>query len=79
MLKRFGKSIWNQSREMRVINYSEHIVYELYTNQGYIYVAHDKSTQKIEVLNGIPNSFQSYEDSDTRTHKKETFLTPNMQ
>ena len=50
MLRRLGSVIWSQSREMRVINYSNHMVYELYTNHGYIYVTHDKSTNTMDIV-----------------------------
>lgn len=48
MLRRFGNLIWKQSREISVLNYPKHVVYAIYTNQGYIYVSKDKETGKIE-------------------------------
>lgn len=49
MLRRFGSMLWSQSREMRVMNYSNHMVYQLYTNHGYIYVTHEKSSDRFTV------------------------------
>ena len=50
MLSRFGRMIWSQSRDIRVVNYEKHTVYEIYTNQGYLYVSHSKSKPEVEWL-----------------------------
>ena len=52
MLRRFGNLVWRQSRDMSVYNYSNHLVYEIFTNHGYLYVCHDKGSGKVEVING---------------------------
>lgn len=48
MLRRFGTLLTSQSRDMTVLNYPKHIIYAIWTNNGYIYVAKDKETKKIE-------------------------------
>ena len=53
MLQRFGRMVWRQSREMSVYNYERAMVYEIYTNQGYFCVSQNKTTGKVEVVNGM--------------------------
>jgi hypothetical protein len=53
MLGRFGRTIWRQSREISVYNYEKVMVYEIYTNQGYVCVSQNKTDNKVEVLNGL--------------------------
>ena len=50
VFRRLGSCLWTQSRDMRVYNYSGHIVYEIFTNQGYMYVRENKDTNKIDVV-----------------------------
>ena len=50
VLRRFGTLVWKQSREIEVLNYSRAVVYQIYTNQGYLYVCHDKDTDRFTVL-----------------------------
>lgn len=62
---------------MYVFNYSSHLVYEIYTNHGNVYVSHDKSTGKVELVNGISGCMQAYENTTLHTNKdKEVFLPP---
>lgn len=53
MKKALGRLIWTQSRDIRVLNYPSHYVYEIWTNQGYLTLAHNKETDRIEKLNGL--------------------------
>jgi len=53
MLRRFGKMIWRQSREISVYNHEHAIVYEIYTNQGYLCVSQNKTNGKVEAFNGL--------------------------
>lgn len=46
--ERFGRLVWSQVRDMQVYNYEKHIIYEIYENRGYRYVAIEKSTDKVE-------------------------------
>jgi hypothetical protein len=48
MLKRYGSLLWHQTRDIKYLNYPNHIVWELCTNQGFIYVAKNKKTQEVE-------------------------------
>ena len=48
MLKHLGRLLWHQHREMTVMNYSQHLVYQIYTNHGYIHVCQNKTTNEIE-------------------------------
>ena len=68
MLRRFGRIIWTQSRDIRVVNYPEVMVYEIFTNKGYLYIAHDKTTNKIESVNvdGYENAHLEKLQSDAR-------------
>ena len=50
MLSRFGRIIWAQNRDIRVVNYEKNIVYEIYTNQGYLYISQSKSKPEVEWL-----------------------------
>ena len=50
-LGKLGTLVWKQTREIEVLNYPRHIVYQIYTNQGYLYFIQDKDTQKISVEN----------------------------
>lgn len=79
MLRRFGNLVWSQSRDMRVLNYSNHLVYEIFTNHGYIYVSHDKSTGKLEVVNGLSLGIQVSEVQNFSTNKDQTIFLPNLQ
>lgn len=51
MFRTLGRLIWRQSREMYVLNYPNHVVFEVYTNKGYLYFIQDKTTDAIEVIN----------------------------
>lgn len=79
MLRRFGNLVWKQSREMSVLNYSNHLVYEIYTNHGYLYIAHDKSTGKVELTNGVSLGFQDLETQKSSTNKNETIFLPTLE
>lgn len=53
MLKNLGRLIWRQPREISVLNYPNHMVYEIYTNSGFQYLVQDKTTEKIECVKKI--------------------------
>jgi hypothetical protein len=55
MIKRLGRLLCTQSREINVLNYPNHTVYAIFTNQGYVYVCKDKLTQKIEYTESPTN------------------------
>lgn len=50
MLKSLGRLIWKQSREMNVLNYAHHQVYEVYTNRGFQYILLDKNSDSVSML-----------------------------
>lgn len=79
MLRRFGNLVWRQSRDMSVMNYPSHIVYEIYTNQGYFYVSQDKTNDKLEVLNGLSISDKGYDFSKFKTNKDKTIFVPPLE
>lgn len=58
---------------MSVMNYKKAIVYEIYTNQGFFYISHDKDTNKVEV-HGIPSCSQMVEIPDQKTTPQFPFL-----
>jgi len=64
MLKHFGRQIWKQSRDISVLNYPKHLIYEIYTNQGYFYVSHNKETDKFEILQDKKKVEESVRNSD---------------
>ncbi len=74
MLRSFGRCIWKQSRDISVMNYPNHLVYEIYTNQGYFYITQDKKTEKIEVMNLASLNPENYKLNDA----KNTVL-PNLE
>lgn len=74
MLRRLGSVVWSQTRDMRVLNYSNHLVYEIFTNHGYIYVVHNKTTQQVEVQHGI--SF--CDESSKKSIKDEEIFLPAL-
>ncbi len=74
MLKQFGQLIWRQSRDMSVLNYSKHIVYEIYTSQGYFYVSYNKNTENFKVLEGNNFILDGY-----KTNKSKTIFLPPLE
>ena len=50
MLRNLGRLIWRQPREISVMNYANHMVYEVYTNNGFLYFVQEKETQKVECI-----------------------------
>jgi hypothetical protein len=50
ILKVFGRLVSSQSRDIRVLNYAKHQVFEIYDNQGFHYFSVDKKTGKGEHL-----------------------------
>lgn len=79
MIKAWGRLIWRQPREMSVLNYANHIVYEIYTNNGYVYVSQNKDTQKIEVQNGFSISVSSFGCSKSGDNESEKDVIPRLQ
>lgn len=75
MLRRFGSLVWRQSRDISVYNYSKTMVYEIFTNQGYLYLIQDKEKDTIEAING---SFECYKSLDfpkpTEKQSSQVFL-----
>lgn len=61
------------------MNYPSHIVYEIYTNQGYFYVSQDKSNDKLEVLNGLALSSKDANFSEHKTNESKTIFLPALQ
>lgn len=57
-MQNLGKLIWRQSRDISVLNYPNHTVYEIFTNQGYIRISQDKNTQKILEVHDTEASFK---------------------
>lgn len=50
MLKQLGKLIWRQSRDIYVLNYPSHTLYEIFTNQGTLRIIHERETDRFEVI-----------------------------
>jgi hypothetical protein len=48
MLRNLGKLIWKQSRDINVLNYPNYMVYEIYTNNGFLHFIQEKEGGKIE-------------------------------
>ena len=66
--------VWSQTRDMRVINYSNHLVYEIFTNHGYLYVVHNKTTQQIDIVNGISMVTEASKNPYEKIKDEEIFL-----
>lgn len=79
MLRRFGNLVWSQSRDMRVLNYPRHMVFEIYTNHGYIYVSQDKSSQKIEVIDGVARCYKDTDFPKCSKEQSQEIFIPVMQ
>jgi hypothetical protein len=73
MLKRFGTLIWRQSRDISVMNYPKHIVYEIYTHHGYFYVSEDKDTKTFQVLRDTKQF-----ETDFVVNKERSLFQPNL-
>lgn len=61
------------------MNYPGHIIYEIYTNQGYFYVSQDKSNDKLEIINGLALSSKNVDFSEYKTNKEKTLFLPALQ
>lgn len=55
-----GQMIWRQSRDIAVLNYSHFFVYEIFTNQGFLRICVDKTTNTISLLDSTPSIVPSY-------------------
>lgn len=73
MLKHFGRLIWRQSRDISVMNYANHMVYEIYTNQGYFYISHNKLTDQLSVLQE-KSQLEGY-----KMNEQKTIFTPHLE
>lgn len=73
---RLGKLIWSHTRDMRVLNYPEVMVYEIYTNKGNIFIGHNKTNDTIERLN--VRMVENLENSKLETNKSEKILLSNF-
>jgi|LakMenEpi12Oct12_1017442.scaffolds.fasta_scaffold01769_3 hypothetical protein len=74
MLRTFGRCIWKQSRDISVLNYPTHLVYEIYTNQGYFYISQDKKSDKIEVISLASLNSENYKLNDAKN-----IVLPNLE
>ena len=79
MLKNFGRLVWKQSREMSVLNYPNHLLYEIYTNQGYFYVAHDKIKDTFEVCDASKLGVPKHQLDSYVINKNNTLFLPPLQ
>lgn len=61
------------------MNYPTHIVYEIYTNQGFFYISQNKTNDKLEVINGVATSFKDASFQEFSTNKDKTFFVPPLQ
>lgn len=78
MKRVFGRLIWSQSRDIRVCNYPKAMVYEIWTNQGFLRIGHDKETNAVfkvdeRVWSVIDDEIYKFEDN-----KKEEVLVPTL-
>lgn len=78
MKRALGQLIWTQSRDIRVLNYPSHFVYEIWTNQGYLTLAHNKDTDKVEKLNGLFHASFNVSPQNSGTDKDTTQFVPTL-
>ena len=77
MLRHFGRLIWKQSRDISVLNYPQYMVYEIYTNQGFLYISHNKDNDKLELLDGFSQSYTANDFAKLKANQsKEIYLPP---
>lgn len=77
MLRRFGSLIWRQTRDISVYNYPKTMVYEITTNQGYIYLLQDKDNNKVEAVNGRFECFTNLDFSKPTEKQNPTIQLSN--
>lgn len=79
MLKNFGRLVWKQSREMSVLNYPNHLLYEIYTNQGYFYVAQDKKDDTFQIMDAHKFNLTKTELETYKTNPAKNVFLPPLQ
>jgi len=71
--RHLGRLIWRQSRDISVYNYPGHIIYEIYTNQGYMYVSEEKDSKKVDVVRT-----ETFKNTNVSEYKSEKEFLPNL-
>lgn len=79
MKRALGQLIWTQSRDIRVLNYPSHYVYEIWTNQGYLTLSHSKETDTVEKLHGLFRSSTPVPPQNSASHKDTSQFVPPLQ
>lgn len=79
MIRGLGRAIWTQSREIRVINYPQFMLYEIYTNHGFLNIAHNKTTNTVQIVNGIPECYTSSSQSNFSKDEAKKILLPDLE
>lgn len=74
MKRVLGQLIWVQSRDIRVLNYPKTIVYEIYTNKGYLKVGCDKETNELYKIDELPLCTRYVKTNESVQDKSEKIL-----
>lgn len=78
MRRVLGRLIWSQSRDIRILNYPRHFVYEIWTNQGYMKICHDKDTNHIQRIDELLHDGSSMEAAVFSKEQSETVFVPTL-
>jgi hypothetical protein len=78
MRRVFGQLIWTQSRDIRVLNYPRAMVYEIWTNQGYLRIGHDKETNAVFKVDECIGSKLGSEIFKSECHKDQEVFFPSL-
>ena len=78
MRRVLGRLIWSQSRDIRVLNYPNVMVYEIYTNNGYLKIGQEKGTNQLYKVDELPLCSFSSEKGKYEPNKDEAFLLSTL-
>lgn len=78
MRRVLGRLIWSQSRDIRVLNYPNVMVYEIYTNAGYLKIGQDKLTNQLYKVDELPLCNSNSQVGKYEANKDEAFLLSTL-
>lgn len=78
MKRGLGRLIWSQSRDIKVLNYPHHFVYDIWTNHGLLRIAQEKDTKSLFKVDEVFTSSISPQISKFQCDKKEEIFIPTL-